>query len=387
MNKKIRVAFIGETTYPSNNIKWINTLVENFDVQAIVITRPNQNVSHLNDGILIYKILRPFPFFNPFALIRYVRKVNEILKKNEIDIVHFLWGVNDPALGVFISHPYFITTHGSDILRDLKNHYLQPIFRLRKRNIADLIKRQFHLKAYRKASFITSASYGQMALLEQFQPKIKKHEVIRSAINPSLLNVKRNDSIVISERVTIFSPRTMRPIYNQDIIIEAFNILLSKYPHASLRMIDNMAGSEWSLNVRKLIKDLNLLDKVVLLPSLSPESMNEEYYNADITVMIPKSDGVPVSGMESMIIGTPLIIGANDYDTDVFSSEWVWKLAENSPKCLLDTINEVINEDLEKIKMKVKSAQKIGKAKGDMRSEMAKVAKQYKNVLAYEMAK
>ena len=86
--------------------------------------------------------------------------------------------------------------------------------------------------------------------------------------------------------------------------------------------------------------------------------MLNEYKETDIAIMIPNSDGTPVSGIETMLSMTPLIIGNIDYDEDIFNDKTVWKVNHYTPKDIYNKIDKTIKFPKEKITTRLDSAKK-----------------------------
>lgn len=380
MPRPIRVAFIGEVSYPSHNIKWINHLVDREGVEGIVLTRPNQNPEHITSGVSVIQKMIPFPYFNFFKRRKYISYLRAILLENKIDIIHFLWGVDDCVLGPLLKKPFLITTRGSDVLRDLSGYYLNPKLKLNKRSASDFFKSKMHLSAYKKASVVTSTSLGQMQVLKEFCSSIRKHELIRTGVYLDELKCYSNDAFG-SDRKVIFSPRTMRPIYNQDIILKAFAEVVKVHQDAQLRMIDNVPGSDWSKKTQNLAEELNLLDNINILPSLNKDEMYIEYEKASVCVMIPVTDGVPVTGLESMAIGTPVVLGEPEYDQDIFNEQTVWKLKNNSSKELKVELLKIFELSEEEILIKTSKAKSTVFSNANRNNEMKKVIDIYQSII------
>lgn len=380
MHKPIHVAFVGETSYPSHNIKWINHLVEREGIEGIVLTRANQNADHISTRVKVIKDMIPFPYFNLSKRAAYVRKLKTILEENSIDVVHFLWGVDDCVLGPLLGKPYLITTRGSDVFRDLTGHYLNARFKLNKRSASDFFKSKMLIKAYKEAGAVTSTSKSQIDVLKNFCSTIKRHELVRTGVYLDELKNYSKD-VLRSQTKVIFSPRTMRPIYNQDIILKAFAEILKVYPETQLRMIDNVPGSDWSRKIRALAEELNLGDNLVILPSLNKEEMYIEYQKASVCVMIPVTDGVPVTGLESMAIGTPIILGEPQYDQDIFNDQTVWKLHTNDSEELKNELLKIFGLKKDELRIKTTKARDTVLSLGDRNIEMRKVADLYQSMI------
>ena len=121
-------------------IKWINHLVERERIDGIVLTRANQNPEHISSRVKVIQDMISFPYFKLFKRRKYISRLKAVLAENHIDIIHFLWGVDDCVLGPLLGKPYLITTRGSDVFRDLAGHYLNVRFKLNKRGASDFFK-------------------------------------------------------------------------------------------------------------------------------------------------------------------------------------------------------------------------------------------------------
>lgn len=88
------------------------------------------------------------------------------------------------------------------------------------------------------------------------------------------------------------------------------------------------------------MKDVNFL----FLEEIPQATIFELTRNASIVIMNPKSDGTPVSAIESMAVETPVILGPLDYDQDIFNQDTIWRLNEWSASELTDTIVEILEK-------------------------------------------
>lgn len=375
----IRVAFFGEAAFPSHNIKWINHLVENFPLEAVLFTFNKEDTSHISEKIRVYNVLKYYPLFDIKNRNATLTLYKGILDENKIDLLHFLWGVDIVLWARFLNRPYLITTRGSDVLRILPQRYVNVSIRLNKRS-AYLIKgKRLHQKAFKEAAWVTSTSLSQMSSLLGIQSKIRNHSIIRTgAYSIQFYFPKR----LLTESIkVVFSPRSMKELYNQDVIIEAFKSYLDYRSDAVLRMVDNYPQSEWSNKIRSMVDELGIGKSVIFLTDLSQKQMSEEYSKADVSVMIPQSDGAPVSAIESMMAGCPVILGDNDYDNDLFNESTIWKLENNKSKDLVEKLIQVDRLDLRDLILKVKNAQSVALNNGSTEVEMRRLFSIYLGVL------
>ncbi|HSB66497.1 MAG TPA: glycosyltransferase family 4 protein [Anaerolineales bacterium] len=106
----------------------------------------------------------------------------------------------------------------------------------------------------------------------------------------------------------IFSPRAIHPIYNQDILLQAVPLVLKRFPTACFFFVAFNVNVEYKQELDRIIDQLGLGGSVRWLPATSsPADMVTRYNLSDIVVSIPSSDGAPVTVMEAMACGKPLI--------------------------------------------------------------------------------
>jgi len=90
----------------------------------------------------------------------------------------------------------------------------------------------------------------------------------------------------------------------QHIMIESFAYLISNGINARLRIIGEGPCKAF---LEKKINQLNLQNEVILVGAKPPDVVKKEYDNADIFVLSSISEGIPISLMEAMSCGIPVI--------------------------------------------------------------------------------
>ncbi|MCP4440184.1 MAG: glycosyltransferase family 4 protein [Aureispira sp.] len=380
MRKEITVAFFGETIYPAPNIRWINYISSLPNIKAIVFT-PDDDSSHISDKVTVYKLFGLYPVFRLSKRKELTAKFEAILKKHKVDVLHFLWGVDLPMWINSLDYPSMITTRGSDMLRMLPRR-LAMKFSFSKGWLGNYLMLRLHRKAYLKAKAITSTSIKQQNKVKELVPNVKAEalHLIRSGV---LIHEFMHETLpkMDKENLVVFSPRTMKPLYNQDIILNAFNTLLKDYPNATLRMINNHPNSDYGKQLKDQVAKLGIDKNVVLLPSQSTEGMHQEYVKSDVVVMIPTTDGTPVSALEGMLALRPVIVGDYDYDKDLFGDDFVWALPDISESALVKMLKNIITTPSEQLTEKISKAQKNAINLTDRKKEMERIVSLYYTIM------
>ncbi|MBN1878410.1 MAG: glycosyltransferase [Anaerolineae bacterium] len=108
---------------------------------------------------------------------------------------------------------------------------------------------------------------------------------------------------------TILSVGAVEEKKGHDILLQACRLLRDQGVRFRCRIVGGYAG----MDLRPLVKELDLQDTVTLLGALPQEAVKEELLNCDIFTLACRrtstgnSDGIPVALMEPMAIGRPVV--------------------------------------------------------------------------------
>ncbi len=138
---------------------------------------------------------------------------------------------------------------------------------------------------------------------------------------------------------TVINPRGFRAYVQNDTFFHAIPLVVERYPN--LRFI--CPGMQDVLQAVKWCDELNVVDKVGLLPAQSRQQMAELFRQSQITVSITTHDGTPNSLLEAMACGSFPIVG------DIESlHEWITQgvngllVDPSDPKALAEAISSAI---------------------------------------------
>lgn len=107
----------------------------------------------------------------------------------------------------------------------------------------------------------------------------------------------------------ILSPKILQPFYNIDIIVEALAKVVIQKPKAHLVVTEYGADPTYRAELVRRIDALGLSRNVTFVGKITHEQMPRYYAIADLSVGIPKSDGLPQTLLEAMACGVPNIVG------------------------------------------------------------------------------
>jgi len=115
----------------------------------------------------------------------------------------------------------------------------------------------------------------------------------------------------------IFSPRLMRPLSNIHQIANAAVNVCEKSPNAHFIFAypTSTVDAEYKNRVEAIVREGGISDRVRFVDAIPHNEMADHYRLADVTVSIPETDGTPMTVLESMACGTPVVVGdIPDYD-------------------------------------------------------------------------
>ncbi len=110
----------------------------------------------------------------------------------------------------------------------------------------------------------------------------------------------------------LFSPRMLRPFYNQQVMVEALAELATELPDVHLVLSTFREDRDYHDQLRALAASLGIADRVHAVPAADEAGMVRLYASADAVLSLAESDGFPQTILESMACGTPVICRALD---------------------------------------------------------------------------
>lgn len=124
------------------------------------------------------------------------------------------------------------------------------------------------------------------------------------ATDPEGAGQRRAEWGVASDETVLFSPRMLKPLYNQVLMVEA----LAHVPNAKLVISTYNADPVYRAEVEAKAQALGVAERIVFAPAVTAGEMAKSYSAADVILSLPPSDGTPQSVMEAMACGTPVVM-------------------------------------------------------------------------------
>lgn len=249
---------------------------------------------------------------SPFYLKRWWRtaaqlwRLRRFLREKKIDVLHSHFvGANTWYGALSRFHPNVITVMGGDILGE----EWKPGSDIRERCLTPF--------ALRNADLITCWSNKLIKIVRQYSGPDVPIEVVHGGVNLERFSFDGSKPQYLLDRLNlprdarvILSPRLMRSLYNLDKIAAAADAICAAVPQAYFvfAVLPVSTVEEYEAKVREILARGAARDRVRFVGAISHDEMPDFYRLADITVSIPSSDGTPMSVLESMACGTPVLV-------------------------------------------------------------------------------
>lgn len=321
------ILFLADVHPKTHDLKWISHFSSSKINKCYLLPLAHQYkglTTSTRDSLSMRSIQLLEPIHS-FSIIKFYRTIfdlfyiKNIVLKNRIDIVHIqyadpnaLWAIFRP----FIGRPIILTTRGTDIYQGLFGVYSNH-------TLINYLLRILYRMAIRNMDFITCTSVNQLLQLEIYIGPLINKSIIRTGININNLdkalkgriNGKRN-----SKKFILF-PRSMYRLYNHELALESIRLLNDRIrsEYAMVFLNSDSSDQEYVRHISELMRHDPFVE-FHFLPTLSEDRFYDLIADASLVVMTNKSDGSPVTAMETLYIGTPLLLPPLDYDADIFGS-------------------------------------------------------------------
>ncbi|HEX5171550.1 MAG TPA: glycosyltransferase family 4 protein [Cyclobacteriaceae bacterium] len=342
-----------------HDIKWISFFAHENQNTCFLLSRIShyckfENSPHKND-VLRRGNFHLLPPIHDFSIARFYRTIYEaylirkIILSNKIDVIHILYAEPNALWCLFrnyFSIPMIITTRGTDVLKTIPEAF-------KKKDVLNRLVSFAYKKAFDFADWITATSLAQIESIVKFSQRTSRLTIVRTGVDIEQLRADTSNSLLSddSDPFLLF-PRYIKPIYNHEFCLAAIALLPLKIKR-DYKMVFVGKG-EGDLEYQEKLENLMSQQSEIrfeFLGVLRQEAILELYKRASLVVMVPISDGSPVSGMEALLCGAKLILGPLEYDRDIFSH--AVQLKQWDAKELADTIFRLLEGSVDGSKLPV----------------------------------
>ncbi len=380
----MRIAFFADIL-DNHNQKWFRRLSGEHELIVFCQSNPAAPVPVI-PGVTVYPVLQfPYPLREIRQRKKLLREIRDLLAKHKVDLIHSIYAfpfaiwAHETGFG-----KHLITTYGSDVLIDYRTTLRQHTnFQHR---ISNYLMRRKMQRAFHAAKYVTSTSIGQQEVAASIIGSRDKLSIVRTGVDTSeFLNIFNGFDNPVNERV-ILSIRAMQELYNIHVIVDAFALLKQQQndPNLRLWLLNYCSVPAYAARIQEQIRSYGLENDVVIIPDRTKEQLIRTYYDSTLVVMVPKSDGTPVTGVETLLSAKPLVMGNLAYDSDLFNERTVWQTDRNDPQTLADQLAKVLALPKNEIDKKTVAGRKAAVEHADLHNEIAKIETLYRKIAAHE---
>ena len=213
----------------------------------------------------------------------YAHKFKSILNKIKPDIIHAFFLTHCGYVAARAgAHPLMASALGSDVLYHPKRSFLHLMFLKYVLGRADVITSDAETCSKAMMSY---GANGNRIITLPFGIDLEKYTVPEEGVK---------------EPATILSSRSLEPLYNIHLILDAMALVVAEIPEAKIYIAGK--GSRRA-GLEKKTEELGIQSSVIFLDHLDDRKMAEYYKMASVFVSVPSSDATAQSLLEAMASG------------------------------------------------------------------------------------
>ena len=252
----------------------------------------------LPDGTRVERLPVPVRRVSIIGLWQRRRQLRRLLTQLDTQVLHgqfirrYGW---QAALTGF--HPLVLSPWGSDLLKVRRSQ---------------VRTRWWNRFALRRADLVTVSSEGMRvaAILAGARPgriELIHHGVDTDRFSPGPPSEEIAARISADGQPVIVSPRTIQPLYRQDVVVEAVAQLSVAGRRPVLVLSARGADPAEMTRVQRLAEAAGIGGQLRVLDDVPHEGLPDLLRLADVVVSVPDSDSFPVTLLEAMACGRPIV--------------------------------------------------------------------------------
>ena len=367
-----------------HDIKWISYFKDKYERIYLVRKHHFESTSQErfkfleeNYGMRCVGSITDFSIFRCWVTIQTIVKIVRIIRTEKPTLLHIMYAEPNALWAIFkpwIKIPMVLTSRGTDVLKTIPNFYSE-------KGLIKKISAFLYTKAFTNFNCICSTSTAQIQSISRLSGRQNGLHLIRTGVDLQLFIEKENETnVLLGDKKYFFFPRAMRPLYQHELALDAIQFLNDAIKEYTFVFVDKDTKD---LNYKKAIE--TKIEKlrasgfsILWLNTLEQVDLVQMYRFASLVIMTPKSDGTPVSALETMLCKTPLILPKLNYDQEIFG-DWLYFFSQMTAESLAHTILKALQEDTMKSKLELAFEKAVQFA--DREKEMTKLESIYKSCL------
>lgn len=194
--------------------------------------------------------------------------------------------------------PLVVTPWGSDLLQ------------VRRRQLRTRLWNRYTL---RRADLVTVSSEGMRAAAIAAGARPDRVRLVHHGVETRRFTPGQPDPALVARVApdagpVILSPRTIRPLYRHDVILEAVAAMAARFGAAPTLVLSALGADPATLDgVRRQADALGIGDRLRVLDAVAPADLPDLYRMADVVVSVPETDSFAVTLLEAMACERPIV--------------------------------------------------------------------------------
>jgi glycosyltransferase involved in cell wall biosynthesis len=358
----MRICYIGD----ANSIhtqRWVEWFASDHEVSVISTTYNNEPTS--------YQVVNlPQECAPGTRLVRWLFRIRDFLQREAPQLVHCHY-INEAGWfgAAARHHPLVITAWGSDV-------YRAPV---ESRMVGRLNR-----WAIRKADWVTCDSCDQARVIGSWGVPVDRMSVIgwgvdRHQFHPEVRGDEFRRRLEIpADAPVLLSPRQWLPNSNIPTVVAAHELL----PETVYLVLKRMPAHErdGGLRVQQAVAASTAAHRIRVVGQVDSRELPELYAASDAVVSLCETDGTPVSLLEAMALGRPVVALRN-----MSVAEWIdepgGRLVDSlDPRHVADALMPFLIEPTVRAKASAHNLE-IVQSRADRAAELGKMATVYARLL------
>jgi len=329
-----------------------NFLKRGYNVRVITSKLPGTNSTEIRSGVNVFRVIVPRSYGRYFFTLTGLIKILKVGR--DVDIIQTTTYAS--AFPSFIAakllrKPCVITVHevfGKKWKTLLKGKWLSSL-------AVRLLEKILITIPYDK---IIVHSYFTRDRLISFGVPADRVEVVYDAIDYDLFNPKKADGKQIRKKFKMNKNFVFgyygRPGYTKGVeyFVQAIPMILKMVKKAKFFLILDKNPYNRYVNLMKMIKDLGVEDKVIIIDPVE-RNVQPNYVDAMDCVVIPSlSEGFGIAAGEACAMRKPVISTTAGALPEVISGKYIFVEPEN-PKAIANACEKIYKKKYKKTKLKL----------------------------------
>ncbi len=157
--------------------------------------------------------------------------------------------------------------------------------------------------AYKFLNFtpVAISDYVKKTIIDEYKLPSEKIECIYNGIDTKIFKPKKVYKANVN---TFINVARISDVKNHNLLLDAFSLAIKENNKLKLKIVGNGPLLE---DIKQKIKKLNLDKYIVLLGNLDKNLVQKELVSSDIFILTSKYEGLPLSVLEAMSCGLPII--------------------------------------------------------------------------------